>query len=101
MQTDSNTPSYVQDNIFVQLGLVNASEETKMAMLEQMNELIHKRLLVRILEGATEQEREQINTAAGEGEDALFAALLTIAPNYPLYLTEEINTVREEMKAAL
>lgn len=102
MENTTNTSPFLAQNIFVELGLVNASEEVKMQILDQMNELLEKRLIVRIVENVDDATKQLINEKAeSASEEELFAMLLAATPDFPQYLQEEVERVREEMKASL
>lgn len=95
---------YIPDNIFVQLGLANASEETKMALLARMNELIEKRLLARMLEGVSDEQRAQMEAVSNDGEGAeekMFGVLVSFYPNFLEMVDEEVAFVRDEVKNSL
>ncbi len=90
--------TYVQGNIFVELGLANLPEERKLQMLQQMNELIHKRVMLRVMAAIPEQQTEQtLQQMQGLGEEEQMKVVLQHVPNLPEIILEEIQQMKQEL----
>ncbi len=98
--TNENT-QYIPENIFVQLGLTNLSLEEQEAFLEKMNELVQKRLLVRILETVPEQTQEAIAAMQLETPEESLQELMKHVPYFGDMLEEEVENVKNELRASM
>jgi hypothetical protein len=99
--TMADQPHYVEGNIFVDLGLANLPEEQKLALLDQMNELIHKRTMLRVLEILTDEQKQHLMKDENQSEEALLAALQQVVPNLGELIFEQVELVKNEVKASL
>ncbi|MBI2411120.1 MAG: hypothetical protein HYV32_04485 [Candidatus Kerfeldbacteria bacterium] len=96
-----NSPAYIEDNIFVELGLANVSDERKVAMLQQMNELIHRRVMIRIMENMPQEAQDQLPTVAEQSPEEQMNHLLQYVPNLEALVQQEVAAVKEELKASV
>lgn len=103
MSTHTNqqqTQGYVQGNVFVELGLQNLSDERKVKLLDQMNELIHKRTLMRIVDTLPPEVSDQLQKMAeNASEEEQMKEIMKYVPNLADIILEEVQQVKNEMKA--
>lgn len=93
------TPGYIEDNIFVELGLEALPNEEKVAMLSQMNDLIHKRVVMRIAENMPEEAQKEIDNSEGLTEEQQLEVVIKHVPNLTELILQEVDALKEEMKA--
>ncbi len=94
------TPKYVQDNIFVELGLVNLPVERKVQMLEQMNDLIHKRVMVRMLQMLPEEAKQQLPEVEKRSPEEQLQFILQFIPDLSALVAEEVAAVKKGLQNA-
>lgn len=94
-------PQYVEGNIFVELGLTELPDEQKLTLLEQMNELIHKRTMLKVLEILTDEQKNHIMQQEGGSQEIMMKALQDAVPNLGELIFEQVQEVKNEMKASL
>lgn len=94
-------PRYVSGNIFVELGLVNLPEEQKLALLDQMNELIHKRAMLQVIETLTDEQKERFMSQNGASEEEIMRSLQEVVPNLGEIVLEQVEQVKNEVKASV
>jgi len=97
----TDRPKYVTGNIFLELGLGNLSEEKKMALLDQMNDLVHKRTMLKVIETLSDEQKQHIMNQKGIGEVAVMQALQEVVPNLGALVLEEVEQVKNEVKATM
>ncbi|GEM_PF-1042612 len=96
-QTGTSTSSA---NILVELGLENLPEEEKATILDQLMSLVQKRVMVRILDALTDDQKEEMGALLeknGGDADAVSAWLGDKVPNLPNIVAEETETVKTEL----
>lgn len=94
--------AYVTDNVFIELGLAKLPEERKTQMLEQMNELIHKRAMLRIMD-LVPQEKSDVLLQEMQGmatEQEQMQKLLQYVPNLTEVIMQEVQQVKDELIAS-
>jgi hypothetical protein len=94
-------PGYVQDNVFIELGLANLPDEQKVELLGQMNDLVHKRTMLRIAESLPDDAKAAVAQMAGKSDQEQLETILKFVPNLPELILEEVDRVKVEMKASL
>ncbi|PIW37152.1 MAG: hypothetical protein COW24_01685 [Candidatus Kerfeldbacteria bacterium CG15_BIG_FIL_POST_REV_8_21_14_020_45_12] len=92
-------PKYLSDNVFVELGLANLSLDRKLVMLEQMNEVVHKRAMLRVLEQLPEEAKQDLDSFTDLSQADQADRLLAYVPNLAAILLEEVDQVKTQMKA--
>ena len=97
---DIQIPIYVQQNIFVELGLAQLPAEQKEAMLHKMNELVHKRVMIRVLDELPDDTKEKMSQAETGSEEEEMNALLQEVPNLADILLDEVAAVRGLLHAS-
>ncbi len=89
------------ENIFVQLGLNDLSVEEKEQMLEQLNELVQKRLLLRILEVVPESVQQEMAAKNFETPEQAIEEMMKHVPYFGDLLEEEVEKVKAELRAGV
>lgn len=97
---DIQIPIYVQNNIFVELGLAKLSAERKEEMLHKMNELVHKRVMIRILDTIPDEAKEQMVESEVASDEEEMKALMEHVPNLADILLDEVEAVRGLLHAS-
>lgn len=92
---------YIPENVFVQLGLSNLSLEEQEAFLEKMNELVQKRLLVRILETVPEAVQQEVAAMQFTTPEESMQELMKHVPYFGDMLEEEVENVKNELRASM
>lgn len=88
----------INGNIFVELGLTSLSDSEKADMLEQMNDLVLKRVMLRVIELISDEQAQAMSVLPTD-EDRL-NYILKAVPNFGDLLNEEIQKVKHEIAAA-
>lgn len=97
-----NAPTaYIRGNIFVELGLAKLSEERKMTLLEQMNTLIHKRIMLRIMGLISPDTAESIANDATLTKEQQMEKILSQVPQFSDLVVEEVEKVKNELQASV
>lgn len=86
------------DNIIKSLGIETLPDEQKARILDQSNELIQQRLLLRLMEALPDEKRTQLNEVlASQDQDKLAGFISANAPNFSDWIIEEVNGLRSEL----
>jgi hypothetical protein len=91
----------VSGNIFVEVGLANLPEDQKLQLLEQMNDLIHKRAMLKVLETLTDEQKEELLGTQNSSEDEQMQKLTRLMPNLSAVILEEVEQVKNEIRASV
>ncbi len=94
-------PSYVQNNIFVELGLANLPDDQKLILLEQMNELIHKRAMLKILDSLSDDQKANLLAEQGSSPETQMKKMMELLPNMGEIIFAEVEEVKNEIKASV
>jgi Mg/Co/Ni transporter MgtE len=95
--SDLNTGG--KEDLFGAIGMADLSDEEKGQLFLQMIGVIQTRAIARIIEEASEEEREKIQEIidADQPSDVLEAFLDEKCPNYPSIFEDEASKLREEL----
>lgn len=94
--------SYVRGNVFVEMGLSQLPEESKIALLEQMNELIHKRTLIDVAEQLPEEGKQALDAlAAGASPQEQLDTMMRFVPQFPAIVMQHVEQVKLELQEEL
>jgi len=89
----------LETNIIEALGLESLPDEQKIQMVQTMVDLVQKRLMLRIMDQLSEEEKDEFEKILG-GRDVDLAAAEFIknkVPNFDEMVQEEIIKVKQEM----
>ena len=87
-----------QQNIINILGIESLPDDRKMALIDQMTDLVQKRLLVRILDSLQDTKREELLAMLEKDDsEALKSFLAANVPDMADWLMEEVNKIKVEM----
>ena len=87
-----------EKNIFELLGAEDISEEEKAALLTQMLDLIDTRVLDRVLEDLSEEERIELERISKEDNTEAFEKFIEEkVPNYEALYVEEAKKLRQQL----
>lgn len=85
-------------NIINILGIQSLPDEKKVKLLEQISELVEKRLFLRLLNALPDQKKKEFeNLLDTENQDAVNIFLEKNAPDVPQWLNEELHRIKEEL----
>lgn len=89
----------LEANIIEMLGLESLSEERKIQMVEMMTNLVQKRLMIRILEQLSEEEKDEFEKILGDKDVDLKTVefIKKRIPNFDEIIKEEIIKVKKEL----
>lgn len=90
---------FLEANIIEMLGLESLPDERKIQTVEMMTNLVQKRLMLRILNQLSEEEKDEFEKVLG-GKDVDLAAvefIKTKIPNFDAIIKEEIIKVKQEL----
>ena len=91
----------LQANIIALLGLEALPQEKKIELLEKVTELVQKRILLRVAQPLSMDDRTKLlELAQKEDQQALEDFIIQKAPNMPQIIEEEVTLVKKEMAAA-
>ena len=89
----------LEANIIEALGLEALPEERKIQIVQMATDLVQKRLMLRVMEQLTEEEKDEFEKVLG-GKDIDLAAAEFIknkVPNFDEMVQEEIIKVKQEL----
>lgn len=90
----------LKQNIIAALRLDSLPPERQAALLEKMAELVEKRVLLRIIEGISEEDARQFaENAADKSDEEKGKFLMEKFPNFLDMVNEEVARVKEEILA--
>ncbi len=92
--------SNLNGNLIAELGLQDASEETRYGILNRAIELVVKGVVLRLVKDLTEDDVARVNALAGNPDDQL-VFLASKTPNFQELLNEETERVKTELKQAV
>jgi hypothetical protein len=89
-----------KENIINILGIASLPDEEKVQIVDQVSELVQKRLLLRIADSLTEEKKEGLMQLIDSGDEiGLTNFLLHNCPQFNDWLAEELNKVKQEMSS--
>ncbi len=98
---DIQSPIYIEHNVFVELGLVDLPDDQKSRLLEQMNTLVHKRLMLRLTDALPDEAATELEAVGEQGPDVVMDVLIKHVPNLPGMIVDEVTLVTDEMRAVI
>ncbi|MCW1930441.1 MAG: hypothetical protein KIH62_003935 [Candidatus Kerfeldbacteria bacterium] len=88
----------INGNIFVELGLTSLSDGEKADMLEQINDVVLKRVMLRVIELISDEQAQALGMLPTD-EDKL-NYILKAVPNFGELVEDEIQKMKHEIAAA-
>jgi len=86
-----------EESIINILGIASLPDDRKAAIIDQTTELVQKRLLLRILDSLSEQDRTGFESLlSNENQEAIDKFLSDKVPNLSQWLEEEVNKIKQE-----
>lgn len=86
----------LNENIIGLLGLESLSDEEKTAMVDKMAELVHKRLMLRVVEKLSPQDQQQV-AQSNMTENEMLQFVAEKVPEFDEMMREEIVKIKNEM----
>lgn len=86
------------DNIIGVLGLGTLPEAERVKLLDQMSDLIQKRVIIRVMEKLSDDDAKAAEQLS-EKPDELAAFLSAKVPEMPAILDEEVRRLKNELAA--
>ena len=88
----------LKQNIIIELGLQDLSEERKQELLFRMSDLIQKRVLLRTIKNLSQESRDKFNQLLTEKNDQeAYRLLIHEVPNIEEITDEEVIKFKEEI----
>jgi hypothetical protein len=92
----------LQSNIIKLLGLESLPDERKIELLDKVTELVQKRILIRVAQPLSMEDRTKLlELAQGEKQEELNEFVAQKAPNMDMIIEEEVILVKQEMVSAV
>ena len=86
------------ENLIKLLGIESLPAENKVKLLEQVGELVEKRLILRVMEVLDEQKREAfISLLENNEQDQTIKFINSNIPEFASLLQEEVLNVKQEL----
>lgn len=89
--------SLLQKNSIQLLGLGDLPVERQEAVIQKITELVEKRVVLRILEGLTEEQKEKAADVLENGSDDEKNEFLLSVADLQTIITEEIIAAKQEL----
>ena len=87
-----------EQNIIKILGIESLPDDRKAVLVDQMTDLVQKRLLLRILDSFSDAQRTKFEVLIDENDqEKLNDFLAASAPKLGDWLVEEVNQIKQEM----
>ncbi len=89
-----------QIDIFSELGMENASEKDKAAIIQSLQELLQERIMLRLDEILTEEQKASLSKYADDNSDNQLSVLkfiMDMIPNYEEISKDEALKIRQEI----
>lgn len=87
-------------NIITALGIQSLPDERKAALIDKMAKLVEKNLLVRLLQGLSEQDCQEFDKIGDNDEEGKMKFLQAKFPNMEEMMLEEIVKVKQAVLEA-
>ena len=88
-----------KENIIKILGIESMPDERKVQIVNQVTELVLKRLMIRILEVLDEAKQKEFAALLEKGEQQGIAGFIqTNVPNFPQWMNEELQKIKGDLK---
>lgn len=88
-------PTFITEDVFVQSRLMHLPQEQKETLLEQMNDLIMKRVMISIIQYIPEKEKDSLKAENTDSMQDIVMLMKQYVPNFSELLAEEIESVKE------
>ncbi len=89
-----------QMDIFVELGMGDASEADKSVIIQSLQELLQERIMLRLNEILTEDQKSALSKFSEENKEnqlSILKFIMDMVPNYEDMSKEEALKIREEL----
>lgn len=89
-----------QTDIFSELGMKDASETDKAAIIQSLQELLQERIMLKLNEILTEEQKNSLSKYAEENSDNQLSVLkfiMDMVPNYEEISKAEALKIRQEI----
>lgn len=87
-----------QQNIIRALGLEDLPDEKKLELIEQVSDVVEKRILLRVLESLSPEQRKELDGLLdAESQQGVNEFMQKNAPQIPAWIEEEISHAKQEL----
>jgi hypothetical protein len=95
------SPVYLSENVFVELGIMSLPDERKFALLDQMNELVQKRVMLQLVEVMPEGAQQELSALKDADEETVMEKMTEMVPSLPEIIVTETDAVKDGMRAVV
>lgn len=89
---------YFEQNIINILKIENLDDEQKLALLNQISELVEKRTLLRVLDNLAEDKRNELmDLLDADNQEKIDLFIVANVPQFLDWLAEETMSVKQEL----
>jgi len=86
------------ENIIKLLKIESLSDERKVQIVNQVSDLVLKRLMLRLLESLDEEKKKQFSECLEKGDQGAISQFVDQnAPEFSNWINEELNKVKNEL----
>jgi hypothetical protein len=90
--------NFDEQNIIAILGIQSLPDERKVEILNQMTDLLQKRLLVRMVKELSVDDQEKLADTLEQGEELATQQFISEHfPDFPAWINEEVNNLKQEL----
>lgn len=100
----TNTPldisTYLNTDLFDELGLVSLSPEERVRFLEEMGGVVQQRIMIRVFDELSDEQKDELEAIIQANPDDphnIVAYMLAALPNYEAFALEEIALYKKEI----
>jgi len=95
-------PTQIEQDILKELGIDQLPQDRQEEVLSVMTEAILKRMMLRLLEPLSEDQRKQLEDISAAGDSAKVSEFLAAnIPNYEVLMKEEVEKFKQDMKVTV
>lgn len=90
--------NFDEQNIVTMLGIQNLPDERKLAILNQMTNLLEKRLMVRMIKQLSEEDQGKYADVLEKNEELAIQQFISEHfPQFPAWIEEEVGKLKQEL----
>jgi hypothetical protein len=97
---NNNYGSYLGSDLFDELGIKYLTPEERVAFLEAIGEVVHKKVMLRVMKTLTDQQKEklvEIHEKNPDNPNASADFILSALPNFEDIVKEEAGGYKKEL----
>lgn len=95
--TNKNTmslPTFITEDVFVQSQLMHLPQAQKDTLIDQMNDLILKRVMIAVIQYIPDEEKDALQAEQSDSMDDIVLLMRQYVPDFSQLLAQEIEEVK-------